>query len=156
MRLLVVAVGTRMPSWVAAGFDDYCSRMPREARVELIEIRPEKRAVGLSVERILSAERERIRAALPKGSRTVVLDERGRALTSSELAAAFGKWRHEGRDLAFIIGGADGLAADLKTQADMLLSLSSMTLPHGLARVALAEQLYRAHTILSGHPYHRA
>ena len=156
MRVLVVAVGTRMPAWVAAGFDDYCSRMPREARVELIEIRPEKRAAGLSVERVLNSERERIRAALPKGCCTVVLDPRGRALSSSEFAATTRKWRQEGRDLAFIIGGADGLATDLKTRADMLLSLSSMTLPHGLARVALAEQLYRAHTILSGHPYHRA
>jgi len=124
--------------------------------VELIEVRPEKRSAGTSVARVLECESERIRAALPKGCCSIALDERGRGLTSREFAAALAKWRQGGRDIAFIVGGADGLAADIKSAADMLLSLSNMTLPHGLARVALAEQLYRAHTILSGHPYHRA
>ena len=156
MRILVLAVGNRMPAWVSAAFLDYSARMPREMRIELVEIRPEKRTAGTSAERALGSERERIRAALPKNCCVVALDERGRALTSAELAAALDKWRQSGRDLAFVIGGADGLAAEIKSQADMLLSLSSMTLPHGLARVTLAEQLYRAHTILSGHPYHRA
>jgi len=152
----VVAVGTRMPQWVAAGFEEYRARMPRELRVELIEIRPEKRSAGTSVGRVLECESERIRAALPRGCCRVVLDERGRGLTSSEFAAALARWRDGGRDLAFVIGGADGLAAPIKSGADMLLSLSNMTLPHGLARVALVEQLYRACTILTGHPYHRA
>jgi 23S rRNA (pseudouridine1915-N3)-methyltransferase len=156
MRILIVAVGTRMPAWVGAGFEDYRARMPREVCFELIEVKPERRAAGMPVERLLAAERERIRAALPKGCCTVVLDERGRALTSGQLAAQLRRWREAGRDLAFVIGGADGIAAEVKSQADMLLSLSPMTLPHGLARVALAEQLYRAHTISSGHPYHRA
>ena len=156
MRIVVVAVGTRMPPWVVAGFEDYGARMPREMRLELIEIRAEKRSSGASVERILECERDRIRAALPKGCCTVALDEQGRTLTSSELAAALERWRRDGRDVAFVIGGADGLSREIKSAADMLLSLSAMTLPHALARVVLAEQLYRAHTILSGHPYHRA
>ena len=156
MRILVIAVGTRMPAWVKAGFEEYQARMPREARFELIEVRPERRAAGMPVARALAAEGERIRAAMPRGSLSVALDERGRALTSRELAAEFGRWREAGRDLVFIIGGADGIASELKSQADMLLSLSTLTRPHGLARVALAEQLYRAQSILSGHPYHRA
>jgi 23S rRNA (pseudouridine1915-N3)-methyltransferase len=155
MRLLVVAVGTRMPQWVDAGFEDYRIRMPREVRVELIEVRPERRVPGVSAERALAGERERIRAALPRGCFTVALDERGRALTSSQFAAQLAKWRQGGCDVAFVVGGADGLAPGIKAEADMLLSLSNMTLPHGLARVLLAEQLYRAHSILSGHPYHR-
>ena len=156
MRTLVIAVGTRMPAWVNAGFEEYRARMPREARFELIEVKPERRAAGTPVERSLAVEGERIRSAMPRGARSVALDERGRALTSREFADALRRWREGGRDLVFIIGSADGLVGDLKSQADMLLSLSAMTLPHGLARVALAEQLYRAQTILSGHPYHRA
>ncbi len=156
MRVLVVAVGTRMPQWVAEGFEDYRVRMPRETRMELVEIKAEKRSSGMTAERAVDAEAQRIRAALPKACLVVALDERGRNLSSEQFAAELSQWRREGRDIAFVIGGADGLAPDLKAQAAMLLSLSRMTLPHGLARVALAEQLYRAHTIVSGHPYHRA
>ncbi|MCC6531227.1 MAG: 23S rRNA (pseudouridine(1915)-N(3))-methyltransferase RlmH [Burkholderiales bacterium] len=156
MRLVVVAVGARMPAWVDAAFEQYRARMPREARVELIEVKPEKRAVGIAAERVLGLEAERIRAALPRGCVQVALDQRGRAWSSAELAAALGAWRQDGRDVGFMIGGADGLASALKARADMRLSLSALTLPHALARVVLAEQLYRAHTILSGHPYHRA
>lgn len=156
MRVLVLAVGTRMPQWVADGFEDYRVRMPRETRMELVEIKAEKRSSGMTSARAVDAECQRIRAALPKACLLVALDERGRNLSSEQFAAEFGQWRREGRDVAFVIGGADGLAPDLKAQSAMLLALSKMTLPHGLARVALAEQLYRAHTILSGHPYHRA
>jgi 23S rRNA (pseudouridine1915-N3)-methyltransferase len=156
MRVLVVAVGTRMPQWVADGFEDYRVRMPRETRMELVEIRAEKRSSGMTAARALEAESQRIRGVLPKACLMVALDERGRSPGSELFAAEFDQWRREGRDIAFVIGGADGLAGDLKAQASMLLSLSKMTLPHGLARVILAEQIYRAHTILSGHPYHRA
>lgn len=153
---MVVAVGTRMPQWVVDGFEDYRARMPRELRMELIEVRAEKRAGGLAPERAMALESQRIRAAVPKGCRVVAMDERGRSLTSEQFAAELGRWRSEGDDVAFVIGGADGLAAELKSSAALLLSLSKMTLPHALARVMLAEQIYRAHTILSGHPYHRA
>lgn len=156
MRLLVVAVGTRMPPWVEDAFEDYRARMPRELRMELVEVKAEKRAGGVPAERAMAAEAERIRAALPKGCRIVAMDERGRSLTSEAFAAEFERWRREGDDVAFVIGGADGLDPALRSQAAMQLSLSMMTLPHALARVVLAEQLYRAHTILGGHPYHRA
>jgi len=156
MRILVVAVGTRMPQWVTEAFEDYRARMPRELNMELIEVRAEKRGGGMTAERAMALECQRIRAVLPKGSRIVAMDERGRSLTSEELAAALEDWRGMGDDVAFVIGSADGLAAELKSTAAMRLSLSKMTLPHALARVMLAEQLYRAHTILTGHPYHRA
>jgi len=156
MRVLVLAVGSRMPQWVVDAFEDYRVRMPRELKMELVEVRAEKRAGGVTAERAMELESQRIRAVLPKGCRTVAMDERGRSLTSEQFAAEFDRWRNEGDDVAFVIGGADGLAAELKSSAAMLLSLSKMTLPHALARVMLAEQIYRAHTILSGHPYHRA
>lgn len=156
MRVLVVAVGTRMPQWVTDAFEDYCARMPRDSRMALVEVRAEKRTGGLSAERAMALECQRIRAALPRGCRTVALDEQGRSLSSEQFAAAFDRWRGEGSEIAFLIGGADGLAPELKSSAAMLLSLSKMTLPHALARVVLAEQVYRAHSILSGHPYHRA
>lgn len=156
MRALVVAVGTRMPQWVVDAFEDYRSRMPREFKVDLVEVKAEKRTGSLTAERAMALECQRIRAALPRGCRIVALDERGRTLTSEQFAAELERLRSEGDDIAFLIGGADGLAPELKSTAAMLLSLSRMTLPHGMARVLLAEQLYRAHTISSGHPYHRA
>ena len=156
MRILVVAVGNRMPQWVTAGFDDYSDRMPRDARIELVEVKPEKRAAGMPVQRILERETVRIEAVLPHGCLRLALDQHGRSFDSAGFARQLGKWRDAGRDLAFLLGGADGLSASLKSSAAMLLSLSPLTLPHALARVVLAEQLYRAHTMLIGHPYHRA
>jgi 23S rRNA (pseudouridine1915-N3)-methyltransferase len=158
MRLIVVAVGHKMPAWVAAGFDDYARRMPREARITLTAVRPEPRggATGAqAVRRLLEAEHRRIAAALPDRCRRVVLDERGRSFSSQELAQRMARWRDAGQDVGFVIGGADGTAPELREDADLVWSLSPLTLPHGLARVILAEQLYRAATILANHPYHR-
>jgi 23S rRNA (pseudouridine1915-N3)-methyltransferase len=154
MKFIVLAVGNRMPAWIAAGFDEYAKRMPRGARIELREIKPEKRT-GAGRERVLEAEGRRIRAALPQGCEIVVLDERGRGLSTAELAAQIARWQEAGRDVAWIIGGADGLDPDIGRRADRVLSLSALTLPHGLVRVLLAEQLYRAVSLLAGHPYHR-
>jgi 23S rRNA (pseudouridine1915-N3)-methyltransferase len=155
MRTLIVAVGTRMPQWVVEGFDDYAHRMPRQERVELIEVKPERRAANMSAVQVLAREARRIEAAVPSGCTRVALDERGRAMNSTQLAQHIQRWRARGRDIAFIIGGAEGLDAALKSTAELTLSLSPMRLPHALARVLLVEQLYRAHAILSGHPYHR-
>jgi 23S rRNA (pseudouridine1915-N3)-methyltransferase len=157
LKLLVVAVGHRMPAWVDAGFEEYARRMPREAQVKLVEIKPEPRGEqeGRSVARLTEAEGKRINAALPKGALKIVLDERGRTCTTRELAERMAAWQMEGRDVAFIVGGPDGLSAAIKRDADLVWSLTPLTLPHALARVVLAEQLYRAHTILSSHPYHR-
>lgn len=158
MKFLAVAVGHKMPTWVRAGFEEYARRMPRDAPLTLKEIKPagRGRAAGAgAIERLLQAEHERIAAALPGRCRKVVLDERGVGLTTRQLAERIARWRGLGSDVAFIIGGADGTAAALKEEADLLWSLSPLTLPHGLVRVVLAEQLYRAVSILSGHPYHR-
>jgi 23S rRNA (pseudouridine1915-N3)-methyltransferase len=157
LKLLVVAVGHRMPAWVDAGFEEYARRMPREAPLKLVEVKPEPRGEqeGRSVARLTESEGKRIAAALPKGALKIVLDERGRTCTTRELAQRMAAWQMEGRDVAFVIGGADGLSPAVKRSADFLWSLSPLTLPHGLARVVLAEQLYRAHTILKNHPYHR-
>ena len=154
MRLLIVAVGHKMPAWVNQGFGEYAKRMPREARIELVEIKPEKRAGGKTTEQVHEAERLRIEAALPAGCERVVLDERGQNWSTLELAETVKGWMGGGRDVAFIIGGADGLHPELKRQG-RLWSLSRLTMPHGLVRVVLAEQLYRAVTVIQNHPYHR-
>jgi 23S rRNA (pseudouridine1915-N3)-methyltransferase len=147
MKFMVVAIGHRMPQWIDAGFAEY------EARIELLPLKAPLR--GGSVERTLEQERERVEAALPAGVMKVALDERGTLLRTTELAKRITRWREGGRDVAFIIGGADGLAEGIKRSADFVWSLSPLTLPHGLARVVLAEQLYRAVSILHNHPYHR-
>ena len=145
-----------MPAWVDAGYEEYAKRMPREAPLKLVEVKAEPRAEeGGGVERITEAEARRVNAAIPKGALKIVLDERGRSFSTKDLAARFTGWQMEGRDVAFVIGGADGLAETAKRDADVMWSLSPLTLPHGLVRVVLAEQLYRAWTILKNHPYHR-
>jgi 23S rRNA (pseudouridine1915-N3)-methyltransferase len=150
MKFRVVAVGHRMPAWVQAGFAEYASRMPRWARIELVALKPAAHGA-----RALEVEAACILAALPAGAVKVVLDEHGELLTSAAWVRHIERWRGEGRDVAFVIGGAEGLAAPVKRAADRLWALSPLTLPHGLARVLLAEQLYRAVSILQSHPYHR-
>lgn len=154
MKLHIIAVGDKMPAWVEAACADYLKRMPREARIELIALRPEKRT-GLSAERIKALEAVRILDKVPKGARLIALDERGVELDSRELAAQMQAWLASGRDVALVIGGADGLAPELLARAELKLALSRLTLPHALARVLLVEQLYRAISLLQGHPYHR-
>ena len=154
MKLYLIAVGHKMPDWVESGFKEYTKRMPREATIELIELKPGQRS-GSSVDKAMETERDRILAALPQGCRKVILDERGAAWTTMKLAERLKAWQQDGRDVAFVIGGADGLHPDVKKQADDLIQLSALTLPHGMVRVLLAEQLYRAVAINQGHPYHR-
>ena len=153
MKFIVVAVGRRMPAWVDAGFAEYAGRMPRDARVELAALKPAPR--GGPLKRVLDAEGERMLAAIPAGSYKVALDERGKLFDTLELARRIAGWRNAGRDVALAIGGADGLSESVKKSADLAWSLSPLTLPHGLTRVLLAEQLYRAVSILHNHPYHR-
>ena len=155
MKLVVVAVGLKMPCWVDEAFAEYARRMPRTAKLKLSAVRPEPRVLGRTVEQMLGLEAARIAAAVPQGARTVALDERGREFTSDALARWLERRLQEGIDTAFLIGGPDGLARSLKDNAETLMRLSAMTLPHGLARVLLAEQIYRAVSILQNHPYHR-
>ncbi|MDK2122674.1 23S rRNA (pseudouridine(1915)-N(3))-methyltransferase RlmH [Parachitinimonas caeni] len=154
MKLHIVAVGHKMPDWVEIGFKEYSKRMPREASIELTELKPGQRS-GSSVEKAMETERDRILAALPSGCRKIILDERGAAWTTLKLAEKLKRWQQDGHDVAFVIGGADGLHPDVKQHADELVQLSALTLPHGMVRVLLAEQLYRAVTVNQGHPYHR-
>jgi 23S rRNA (pseudouridine1915-N3)-methyltransferase len=147
-----------MPAWIATGFAEFAGRMPREAAIQLIEVRPESRPAKPSpaiITKIMAAEGKRMLACLPEDCLTVALDERGRSATTAQLAQMMQDWMRAGRDVAFLIGGADGLDERVKQDASLTLSLSSMTLPHQLVRVLLAEQLYRAVSLLHNHPYHR-
>jgi 23S rRNA (pseudouridine1915-N3)-methyltransferase len=155
MRLIVAAVGHRMPGWVDAGFADYARRAPAAVRLELRAVKPAPRGAGTSLARLLELEAARLLAVLPERCVRIALDERGTALGSRELARRLALWRERSPDVAFVIGGADGLAERLKRAADFRWSLGPLTLPHGLARVVVAEQLYRALCLLHNHPYHR-
>lgn len=155
LKFVVIAVGTRMPSWVSDGCREYARRMPPGTALELVEIKAEARASGKTAAQMLAAEAARIRAALPKAAKLVALDERGKELSTCSLAVQIEAWKQEGGPVVFLIGGADGLDAALKKSCALQLRLSAMTLPHGLARVVLSEQLYRALSIIGGHPYHR-
>lgn len=154
MKLVVVAVGQRMPAWAETAYEDYAKRFPPELRLEVRAVKTEPRG-SKTLETLLAAERARIEAAIPKGARRVVLDERGTRHTTVQLAERLRTWMPEGRDVALLIGGPDGLDPALKASADETLRLSDLTLPHAMVRVMLAEQLYRAWSVMVGHPYHR-
>lgn len=155
MQLIIAAVGHKMPAWIEAGFAEYSKRMPPELRIALKEIKPIERSGSKTAETAMAQERSKIETAIPKGARIIALDEHGRDLTSVQLSQNLTQWQQDGRDVVFVIGGADGLDAQFKSGAEMLIRISSLTLPHGMVRVILAEQLYRAWSITQNHPYHR-
>ncbi len=155
MKIAIVAIGQRQPRWADEATAEFLKRFPPDFSVNLRELKAEARA-DRTAERVRAAESERLRAALPGGCVTIALDERGRDMTSTAFAGQLDRWRHEGASPAFVIGGPDGLTDEFKRSAQLILRLSSLTLPHALARVLLVEQLYRAWAILAGHPYHRA
>ncbi len=154
MKLYVVAVGQRVPDWAQTAWDDYAKRFPAELRVELKAVKTEARG-SKTVEQLHAAERERIESAIPRGCRTVALDERGTALTTVALAGRLKSWQLESDDVALVIGGPDGLDPAFKQAAHERIRLSDLTLPHAMVRVLLVEQLYRAWSVNAGHPYHR-
>jgi len=154
MRLLLVAVGVRMPAWADAAFAEYAKRMPPELRLELKAVKAEPRGTK-SAAQLMAAEAARIEAAIPRGARRICLDERGERLTSAQLAERLARWQLDGRDAALLVGGPDGLDPALKSSADEALRVSDLTLPHALVRVVVAEAIYRAWSIHAGHPYHR-
>ena len=155
MRVTILSVGHKMPAWIQDGFHEYTRRMPPEIRVELTELKPEERGAGKSADKARDLEGERIVAAVPAGATLLALDERGKAVSTQGLSVMLADWMRDAVQPVFVIGGADGLSAAVKERADKLISLSALTLPHGLVRVVLAEQLYRAWSILARHPYHR-
>lgn len=154
MRLLIVAVGQRLPDWAQSAWADYAKRFPAELKVELKAVKTEPRS-SRSLPSLLAAERERIEAALPKGCRVVALDERGTALSTVALADKLRAWQLDADDVALVIGGPDGLEPAFRQAAHERIRLSDLTLPHALVRVLLIEQLYRAWSINAKHPYHR-
>ncbi len=154
MKLGIVAVGQRMPDWAQTAYDDYAKRFPPELRVDIKTVKTEPRG-SKTLETLLSAERARIEAQIPRGTRIVVLDERGTNLTTKALAERLKAWQLEGDDVALVIGGPDGLEPAFRQAAHERIRLSDMTLPHALARVLLIEQLYRAWSVNANHPYHR-
>ena len=153
--MTILSVGHRMPAWIQDGFHEYARRMPPEVKVELVELKPEDRGAGKAAERAMALEGERLLAAVPAGGTLLALDERGRSVSTQGLSVMLSEWMRDATHPVFAIGGADGLADAVKQKAAKLVSLSALTLPHGLVRVVLAEQLYRAWSILARHPYHR-
>lgn len=154
MRLVIAAVGLRQPNWAQEAYDDFAKRFPPELRLELKAVKAETRG-SKTAEQLMAAEALRLEAAIPKGARRIVLDERGSRVTTMQLAQRLEAWMGEGRDAVILIGGPDGLDASLKSRADEALRLSDLTLPHAFVRVLLAEGLYRAWSVMAGHPYHR-
>ena len=154
MRLYIVAVGQRVPDWAQTAWDDYAKRFPHEIRIELKAVKTEPRG-SKTLDTLYAAERARIEAAIPKGTRIVVLDERGSALTTLALAQRLNDWQNSGGDVALVIGGPDGLEPAFRASAQERIRLSDLTLPHAMARVLLIEQLYRAWSVNANHPYHR-
>lgn len=155
MRLLLASVGQRPPAWADAAYDDFAKRFPPELKLELKAVKAEPRTSGKTAAQLMAAEAQRLETALPKGARRVVLDERGTRLTTVQLADRLRFWLGDGRDVALLVGGPDGLDPALKATADETLRLSDLTLPHAFARVLLAEALYRAWSVTANHPYHR-
>ncbi|APW42759.1 23S rRNA (pseudouridine(1915)-N(3))-methyltransferase RlmH [Rhodoferax saidenbachensis] len=154
MRLLIVAVGQKVPDWAQTAWDDYAKRFPHELKVELKTVKTEPRG-SKTVDQLYAAERKRIEEAIPKGTRIVALDERGTNLRTTALAERLTEWQLGGGDVALVIGGPDGLDPEFRQAAHERIRLSDLTLPHAMVRVLLIEQLYRAWSINANHPYHR-
>jgi 23S rRNA (pseudouridine1915-N3)-methyltransferase len=155
MKIRLIAAGTRMPGWIDSGFVDYAGRMPRECRLELVEIPLARQRRSGDLVRAVRDEGERMLAAAGRHDTLVALDVKGTALNTSQLSRLLADWMQEGRTVDLLVGGPDGLAPGCIERARMRWSLSPLTLPHGLVRIVVAEQLYRALSILRGHPYHR-
>jgi len=155
MRLVLASVGLKPPAWAETAYEDFAKRFPPELRLELKAVKAEPRTTGKTPAQMMAAEAQRLEAAVPKGARRVVLDERGARLTTLQLAERLTVWQGEGRDVVLLVGGPDGLDPALKASADETLRLSDLTLPHAFVRVLLAEALYRAWSVTAGHPYHR-
>ena len=156
MHIYLIAVGTRMPAWVTSGYEEYARRLPRECSLKLIEIPLSKRRKTQSAEKNRQEEGRVMLAAVPDGATLIALDVRGKTWSTEVLATRLQDWLQAGRNIALLVGGPDGLAGECLSRADLRWSLSALTLPHALVRVLLAEQLYRAWTVIQGHPYHRA
>jgi len=156
MQIHLIAVGSKMPGWVTEGFDEFARRLPAECRLRLVEIPAGKRGKNADIARLTQDEGEKMLAAIPKGAHVVALEVDGKDWSTEQLSEQLDSWLHGGSDVALLVGGPEGLSAACRARADQLWSLSRLTYPHPLVRVVLSEQLYRAWSLLKGHPYHRA
>lgn len=156
MRIRLICVGTKMPAWVTSGFQEYAKRLPADTKLELVEIPPGHRGKGADVKRAIEKESKQILATLGKGDYVVALDVQGRNWSTEQLAENLSDWQMSGQNVALLIGGPDGLSAECLALAQQRWSISNLTFPHPLVRVILAEQIYRAWSLLNNHPYHRA
>jgi len=156
MHIHLLAVGTRMPSWVSAGYEEYARRLPRECSLQLVEIAVGRRGKSIPAARAIREEGQQMLAALPRACRVIALDVQGKSWSTALLARHLQQWQSSGRDVALLVGGPDGLAPECLARADLTWSLSRLTYPHALVRIIIAEQLYRAWSLNAGHPYHRA
>ena len=155
MKLRLLAVGTKMPAWVEQGYREYAKRLPSDCALELVEINPGHRAKNTSKEKAMQQEAEALKKAIRPQDHVVALDVKGKPWSTEQLAENLSNWRMQGGDVALLIGGPDGMTQDVLSLAKQRWSLSNLTLPHPLVRVLMAEQLYRAWSILQGHPYHK-
>lgn len=155
MHITLLAIGTSMPSWIQTGFQDYIKRLPPHWRFQLIEIAAGKRYKSANLEKILQDENDRLLKTIPKNNLVIALDVQGENWSTAKLAQNLQHWEQQGRDISFLIGGPEGMTKECLAHADQKLSLSALTFPHPLVRIILAEQLYRAYSLMQGHPYHR-
>jgi 23S rRNA (pseudouridine1915-N3)-methyltransferase len=155
MQIYLIAIGQRMDAWVKQAYDEFAKRLPHECRLQLIEVPANKRTKNTDLQRVIKEEGERLLAAIPSNSLVYALDSAGHQWSTEQLAGQLEQWLVDGRDIALLIGGPDGLSEQCKSRADASLSLSKLTFPHPLVRIIIAEQIYRAWSILKGHPYHR-
>jgi 23S rRNA (pseudouridine1915-N3)-methyltransferase len=155
MRIQLIAVGSRMPGWVDEGYQEYARRLPPECTLQLHEIAAGKRGKNADIARLTRQEGEKMAAAIPKGARVVALEVKGKPWSTEQLSARMESWLGDGRDVALLVGGPEGIEPGLSASADERWSLSPLTLPHPLVRIVVAEQIYRAWSLLKGHPYHR-
>lgn len=156
MRIRLICVGTKMPAWVTTGFHEYAKRLPADCRLELVEIPPGHRGKGADVQRAIDKESRLVLAAIDKGERVVALHVEGRQWSTEQLASSVDEWQMGGQNVALLVGGPDGLSDECLALSQQRWSLSNLTYPHPLVRVIVAEQLYRAWSLLNNHPYHRA
>jgi len=156
MQINLLAVGHNMPVWVNDSFSEYTKRLPQDYHLSLSEVKPEKRNKNSNIKDITTEEGKRLINTIPQGNWVIALDEQGQLWNTNHLATKLEQWHDDAQDISLLIGGADGLSEDVKSRANTLWSLSSLTLPHPLVRVIIAEQIYRAWSIICGHPYHRA
>lgn len=155
MQIYLIAIGQRMDAWVKQAYDEFAKRLPHECRLQLVEVPASKRTKNSDIQRIIKEEGERLLAAIPSNTLVYALDSAGKQWSTEKLADHLGEWLADGRDVALLVGGPDGLSEQCKARAEFCLSLSKLTFPHPLVRIIIAEQVYRAWSILKAHPYHR-